>query len=83
MEKSSLNFWPHFKNDWIKSFQSENMINSIVVDKIFQHVLKNISTQEKCFYLSENVPWEFSLIKSWKDNKHKKDIPINLSLKLL
>ena len=72
MKETFLDFWPHFKNDWIKSFQNEEMIYNIVVDQIFRDILKNVTTQEKCFYLSENVPWEFSLIKSWKDNDHKK-----------
>jgi surface carbohydrate biosynthesis protein (TIGR04326 family) len=69
-QKNKIDLSFFLKKNFNKSYYSLEMLNNILIHLIFQEMSKKLKKQKKCFYLHEGAPWEYSLIKNFKKNKH-------------
>jgi len=73
---SSLDLWPLHRDEWKESISGPNALTECLRLGMFEVLLDQMPKQKMGVYISENQPWEISLIYAWKKNRHGKLVAI-------
>lgn len=63
---SDLDFWPLFRDEWVRSFQGPHLLSGCLYYLMFKEMSKQLPQQKWCLFLWENQPWEHALTHVWK-----------------
>jgi surface carbohydrate biosynthesis protein (TIGR04326 family) len=71
-QKSQLDFWLLFKNEWHESFFGKTAFENSIYLNLFEKILNTSYKKKVGIYLQENQAWEFALISTWNKYGHGK-----------
>jgi surface carbohydrate biosynthesis protein (TIGR04326 family) len=63
---TSLNLWPLFKQDWLKSMRGSVAMSNCLLLNLIEHTVRKFPRQRLGVYLQENQAWEMAFIYAWK-----------------
>ncbi len=75
-QKDKINLWELHKQSWIESIYGPNSLMELIRLHNFDEIFARIKCQAIGVYISENQPWEYLLINSWKRNGHQKIVSV-------
>jgi len=60
--------WPLWKEDWKCSLFGKTAMRNLLFLNLFERAFRTLPSQQRGFYLQENISWEYGLIHAWKNN---------------
>jgi surface carbohydrate biosynthesis protein (TIGR04326 family) len=69
-EGSDFDLWPLHEDEWVESVAGPSALMECLRLGMFEAVLARLPRQQAGVYISENQPWEMSLIHAWRQCGH-------------
>lgn len=73
---SELDLWPLHRDQWKESMIGPSALTECLRLGMFEVALDKLKKQKIGIYISENQPWEISLVYAWRKNNHGKIIAV-------
>jgi surface carbohydrate biosynthesis protein (TIGR04326 family) len=67
---SGLDLWPVYRTEWRESIAGSKAIVSLFHLNVLEERVRTLPRQKLGLYIEENQPWEFALVRLWKNHGH-------------
>ena len=70
LPSNDINLWDYYRDDYFSSFIGKHAVKNLLIFGCIDKSIKELPFQSKGLYLSEEQPWERSLIYAWNKYNH-------------